>query len=49
MASEEDIVEDVAEDEAENVLKAVSAAPWRYQLSAEVSALEEVPGDHDYV
>ncbi|KAF3840034.1 hypothetical protein F7725_018751 [Dissostichus mawsoni] len=49
MAPEEDIVEDVAEDEGENVLEAVSGAPWRDQLSAEVSALEEVPGDHDYV
>ncbi|KAF3854368.1 hypothetical protein F7725_022423 [Dissostichus mawsoni] len=48
MAPEEDIVEDVAEDEGENVLEAVSGAPWRDQLSAEVSALEEVPGDHDY-
>ncbi|KAJ4927931.1 hypothetical protein JOQ06_015732 [Pogonophryne albipinna] len=49
MAPEEDIVEDVAEDEGENVLEAVSGAPWRDQLSAEVSALEEVPGGHDYV
>ncbi|XP_071062736.1 putative nuclease HARBI1 [Pseudochaenichthys georgianus] len=49
MAPEEDTVEDVAEDEGENVLEAVSGAPWRDQLSAEVSALEEVPGDHDYV
>ncbi|XP_033935689.1 uncharacterized protein [Pseudochaenichthys georgianus] len=49
MAPEEDTVEDAAEDEGENVLEAVSGAPWRDQLSAEVSALEEVPGDHDYV
>ncbi|XP_045916937.1 uncharacterized protein LOC123977916 [Micropterus dolomieu] len=40
--------EDVAEDEGENGLERVSGAPWRDQLSAEVSALEEVPPDHQY-
>ncbi|KAG7456356.1 hypothetical protein MATL_G00251360 [Megalops atlanticus] len=45
---EEDVVEDVVEDEGENGLKTVSGAHWRDQLSAEVSALEEVPADHDY-
>ncbi|KAJ4935043.1 hypothetical protein JOQ06_007821 [Pogonophryne albipinna] len=43
-----DIVEDVAEDEGEDV-EAVSGAPWRDQLCAEVSALEEVPMDHQYI
>ncbi|KAJ4943677.1 hypothetical protein JOQ06_006175 [Pogonophryne albipinna] len=45
MAPDADIVEDVAED----VLEAVSGAPWRDQLCAEVSALEEVPMDHQYI
>ncbi|CAI5687591.1 unnamed protein product [Oreochromis niloticus] len=36
------------DDEGEAGLEAVSGALWRDQLSAEVSALEEVPPDHDY-
>ncbi|XP_038572837.1 uncharacterized protein LOC119901297 [Micropterus salmoides] len=36
------------EDVGENGLETVSGAPWRDQLSAEVSALEEVPPDHQY-
>lgn len=40
--------EDDAQDEGETGVEAVSGAPWRYQLSAKVSALEEVPPDHDY-
>ncbi len=50
MAPEDEHEEDVAEeDEGEHALEAVSGAPWRDQLSAEVSALEEVPADHDYL
>ncbi|CAM4569244.1 unnamed protein product [Leuciscus chuanchicus] len=37
--------EDDAEDEGEHGLETVSGAPWRDQLSA----LEEVPIDHDYL
>ena len=37
------------EDEGEMDLEAASGADWRDQLSAEVSALEEVPHDHDYI
>ncbi|XP_017291565.1 putative nuclease HARBI1 [Kryptolebias marmoratus] len=48
VAPEEEPEEDVAEDEREAGLEAVSGALWRDQLSAEVSALEEVPVDHDY-
>ncbi|KAJ4927290.1 hypothetical protein JOQ06_015024 [Pogonophryne albipinna] len=48
MAPDAGIVEDVAEDEGEDV-EAVSGAPWRDQLCAEVSALEEVPMDHQYI
>ncbi|CAM4675694.1 unnamed protein product [Leuciscus chuanchicus] len=48
MAPEDEHEEDDVEDEGEHVLETVSGAPWRDQLSAEVSALEEVPIDHDY-
>ena len=41
MALEDEHEEDVAEDEGEHVLETVSGAPWRDQLSAEVSSLEE--------
>uniref|UniRef100_A0A3B3YQL6 DDE Tnp4 domain-containing protein n=1 Tax=Poecilia mexicana TaxID=48701 RepID=A0A3B3YQL6_9TELE len=37
------------EDEGEAGLEAVSGALWRDQLSAEVSALEEILPDHDYL
>ncbi|KAL4009709.1 hypothetical protein ACER0C_003561 [Sarotherodon galilaeus] len=40
--------EDDAQDEGETGVEAVSGAHWLDQLSAEVSALEEVPPDHDY-
>ncbi|CAI5638947.1 unnamed protein product [Oreochromis niloticus] len=40
--------EDDAQDDGETGVEAVSGAHWRDQLSAEVSALEEVPPDHDY-
>ncbi|XP_019208221.2 putative nuclease HARBI1 [Oreochromis niloticus] len=40
--------EDDVQDEGETGVEAVSGAHWRDQLSAEVSALEEVPPDHDY-
>ncbi|XP_076734113.1 V-set and immunoglobulin domain-containing protein 8-like [Maylandia zebra] len=40
--------EDDAQDDGENGVEVVSGAHWRDQLSAEVSALEEVPPDHDY-
>ncbi|XP_070403821.1 uncharacterized protein [Nothobranchius furzeri] len=40
--------DDVAEDEREAGLEAVSGALWGDHLAAEVSALEEVPPDHDY-
>ncbi|XP_039898950.1 protein ALP1-like [Simochromis diagramma] len=49
VAPEDEPEEDGAEDdEGEAGLEAVSGALWRDQLSAEVSALEEVPPDHDY-
>ncbi|CAK6979926.1 uncharacterized protein LOC125891523 [Scomber scombrus] len=37
------------EEEEENGLEAVSGAPWWDWLSAEVSALEEVILDHNYL
>ncbi|CAM4652730.1 unnamed protein product [Leuciscus chuanchicus] len=49
MALEDEHEEDEHEDEGEHVLETVSGAPCRDQLSAEVSALEEVPIDHDYL
>ncbi|KAL1276935.1 hypothetical protein QQF64_023608 [Cirrhinus molitorella] len=49
MAPEDEHEEDVAEDEGENALEGVSGAPWHDQLSAEVSDLEVVPADHDYL
>ncbi|XP_019222771.1 putative nuclease HARBI1 [Oreochromis niloticus] len=49
VAPEDEPEEDGAEDdEGDAGLEAVSGALWRDQLSAEVSALEEVPPDHDY-
>ncbi|KAG7483551.1 hypothetical protein MATL_G00039540 [Megalops atlanticus] len=48
VAPEDEPEEDVVEDEGENGLETVSGAHWRDQLSAEVSALEEVLADHDY-
>uniref|UniRef100_A0A3Q4GAF4 DDE Tnp4 domain-containing protein n=1 Tax=Neolamprologus brichardi TaxID=32507 RepID=A0A3Q4GAF4_NEOBR len=44
----EDEPEDDAQDEGETGLEAGSGAPWQDRLSAEVSALEEAPLDHDY-
>ncbi|KAK0148853.1 Protein ALP1-like [Merluccius polli] len=41
--------EDEGENGLENGLEAVSGAPWRDRLSVEVSALEEVNPDHDYL
>ncbi|KAG7221143.1 hypothetical protein INR49_017521, partial [Caranx melampygus] len=41
MAPEDEEQDDMPEDEGENGLEAASGAPWRDQLSAEVSALEE--------
>ncbi|KAL7400140.1 hypothetical protein ABVT39_007077 [Epinephelus coioides] len=49
MAPEDEVQGDMPEDEGENGLEAVSGAPWRNQLSAEVSALEEGVLDHDYL
>ncbi|KAK5610507.1 hypothetical protein CRENBAI_003836 [Crenichthys baileyi] len=46
MAPEDDPEEAVEEDEVGT--EAVSGALWQDQLSAEVSALEEVPPEHDY-
>ncbi|XP_035760227.1 protein ALP1-like, partial [Neolamprologus brichardi] len=40
--------EDDVQNEGEMGLEAVSGAPWRDQLSAEVSVLEELPQDHEY-
>lgn len=48
MAPEDDPEEAVEEDEGEVGTEAVSGALWRDHLSAEVSALEEVPPEHDY-
>ncbi|CAI5668422.1 unnamed protein product [Oreochromis niloticus] len=44
----EDEPEDDVKDDGGTGLEAVSGALWWDQLSAEVSALEEVPLDHDY-
>ncbi|XP_031586184.2 putative nuclease HARBI1 [Oreochromis aureus] len=44
----EDEPEDDVQDEGEAGLEAGSGALWRDRLSAEVSALEGVPLDHDY-
>ncbi|KAL3984487.1 hypothetical protein ACER0C_016112 [Sarotherodon galilaeus] len=49
VAPEDEPQEDGAQDEeGEAGLDAVSGAPWRDRLSSEVSALEELPPDHDY-
>ncbi|KAJ0058241.1 hypothetical protein NL108_012032 [Boleophthalmus pectinirostris] len=49
VAPEDEPVPIVVEDEGENDVEAVAGAQWRDHLSAEVSALEEAPRDHDYV
>ncbi|XP_028254436.1 protein ALP1-like [Parambassis ranga] len=49
MAPEDGVQEDMPEDEGENGLEVASGAPWRDQLSAEVSALEDGILDHDYL
>ncbi|CAL8249570.1 unnamed protein product [Boreogadus saida] len=46
---EDEPEDDVEEDEGGDGLEAASGAPWREQLSAEVSALEEPPPDHQYI
>ncbi|CAL8255632.1 unnamed protein product [Boreogadus saida] len=46
---EDEPEDDVEEDEGGDGLEAASGAPWRDQLSAEVSALEEPPPDHQYI
>ncbi|CAL8382658.1 unnamed protein product [Gadus morhua 'NCC'] len=46
---EDEPEDDVEEDEGGDGLEASSGAPWRDQLSAEVSALEEAPPDHQYI
>lgn len=45
----EDEAEAVEEDEGGAGLEAVSGALWWDKLSAQVSALEEIPPDHDYL
>ncbi|CAJ1066799.1 putative nuclease HARBI1 [Xyrichtys novacula] len=49
MALEDDVQGGMPEDELEDRLEAVSGALWRDQLSVEVSVLEEVDHDHDYL
>ncbi|KAK0152126.1 Protein ALP1-like [Merluccius polli] len=49
MPPEDKLQDAMPEDEGENGLEAVSGAPWRDRLSVEVSALEEVIPDHDYL
>ncbi|KAK0131523.1 Protein ALP1-like [Merluccius polli] len=49
MPPEDELQDTMPEDEGENGLEAVSGAPWRDRLSVEVSALEEVNPDHDYL
>ncbi|XP_053180445.1 putative nuclease HARBI1 [Scomber japonicus] len=49
MPPEDELQDAMEEDEGENGLEAASGALWREQLSAEVSALEEVIPDHDYL
>eukprot|EP00064_Thunnus_orientalis_P000878 superscaffoldBa00000051_g879 len=46
--SEEDVEVEEDEDERENGLETVSGALWCDRLSAEVSAQEYVPPEHDY-
>nr|XP_054597978.1 uncharacterized protein LOC129163706 [Nothobranchius furzeri]XP_054597979.1 uncharacterized protein LOC129163706 [Nothobranchius furzeri] len=48
VVQDDELEDDAPEDEGEAGLEAVSGALWRDQLSAEVSALEEVPPDHNY-
>nr|XP_054607174.1 putative nuclease HARBI1 [Nothobranchius furzeri] len=48
VVQDDELEDDAPEDEGEAVLEAVSGALWRDQLSAEVSALEEVSPDHNY-
>ena len=49
MPPEDELQDNMPEDEGEEGLEATSDAPWPDQLSAEVSALEEVNHDHDYL
>lgn len=49
MVPEHEEHDGMPEDEGENWLEAVSGAPWRDRLSAEVSALEGDQSDHDYI
>ena len=49
MPPEDEVQDAIPEDEGENGLEAVTGAPWRDRLSAEVSALEEGNPDHDYL
>nr|XP_054603678.1 uncharacterized protein LOC107377285 [Nothobranchius furzeri]XP_054603679.1 uncharacterized protein LOC107377285 [Nothobranchius furzeri] len=48
VAAEDEPEEDGGDDEGEAGLEDVSGARWRDQQCCEVSALEEVPLDHDY-
>nr|XP_054595132.1 putative nuclease HARBI1 [Nothobranchius furzeri] len=48
VVQDDELEDDPPEDEGEAGLEAVSGALWQDQLSAEVSALEEVPPDHNY-
>lgn len=47
--AEDDVKDVMPEGEEESGLEAISGAPWRDCLSAEVSALEKVIPDHDYI
>ena len=49
MPPEDELQDVMPEDEGEDRLEAASGAPWQDRLSAEVSALEEVNPDHDYL
>ncbi|XP_070408085.1 putative nuclease HARBI1 [Nothobranchius furzeri] len=48
VVAEDEPEEDGGDDEGEAGLEDASGARWRDQLCCEVSALEEVPLDHDY-
>ncbi|CAJ1081960.1 putative nuclease HARBI1 [Xyrichtys novacula] len=49
MAPEVDVRDGMPGDEVEDRLEAASGASWRDRLSTEVSALEEVDHNHDYL
>ena len=45
----DELQDGMPEEEGEDEVWAATGAPWWDRLSAEVSALEEVDHDHDYL